>query len=180
MASARRCDGCRQDDETGTTITFLPDLDVFEEIEFDDKIRRGVCREMAFHDEDTALSASSTSARKAGKRSSTSKAASATSSPTRTRRRTRSTSTSSTSRASRTPQAQVEIAMQWNASYVESIFSFANNINTHEGGSHLSGFRAALTGTLNRYAKQAGLLKDKEDDKLEGEDVREGPLPSSP
>jgi DNA gyrase subunit B len=67
----------------------------------------------------------------------------------------------------------VEVAMQWNTSYVESIFSFANNINTHEGGSHLSGFRSALTGTLNRYARAANLLKEKEDN-LEGEDVREG------
>ena len=63
--------------------------------------------------------------------------------------------------------------MQWNASYQESIFSFANNINTHEGGSHLSGFRAALTRTLNAYARNKGLLKEK-DDNLAGEDVREG------
>jgi len=67
----------------------------------------------------------------------------------------------------------VEIAMQWNNSYVESVFSFANNINTTEGGAHLSGFKAALTGTLNRYARDKGLLKEKEDN-LEGEDVREG------
>jgi DNA gyrase subunit B len=67
----------------------------------------------------------------------------------------------------------VEIAMQWNNSYVDSVYSFANNINTHEGGTHLSGFRAALTGTLNRYARDKGLLKEKEDN-LEGEDVREG------
>ena len=67
----------------------------------------------------------------------------------------------------------VEIAMQWNSSYVESIFSFANNLNTHEGGTHLSGFKAALTGTLNKYARDKGLLKDKEEN-LEGEDVREG------
>jgi DNA gyrase subunit B len=69
--------------------------------------------------------------------------------------------------------AQVEVAMQWNASYVESVFSFANNINTHEGGSHLTGFKSALTATLNRYAREKGLLKEKEDN-LEGEDVREG------
>ena len=68
---------------------------------------------------------------------------------------------------------QVEVAMQWNASYVDSVFSFANNINTHEGGTHLSGFKAALTGTLNRYARDKGLLKEKEEN-LEGEDVREG------
>ncbi len=68
---------------------------------------------------------------------------------------------------------QVEVAMQWNSSYQESIFSFANNINTHEGGSHLSGFRAALTRTLNAYARGKGLLKEK-DPNLGGEDVREG------
>ncbi len=70
-------------------------------------------------------------------------------------------------------EGQVEVAMQWNASYQESIFSFANNINTHEGGSHLSGFRSALTRTLNAYARGKGLLKEK-DDNLGGEDVREG------
>ncbi|MFQ5425815.1 MAG: toprim domain-containing protein, partial [Gaiellales bacterium] len=69
--------------------------------------------------------------------------------------------------------SHVEVAMQWNSSYVESVFSFANNINTQEGGSHLSGFKGALTGTLNRYARDKGLLKEKEDN-LDGEDVREG------
>jgi DNA gyrase subunit B len=67
----------------------------------------------------------------------------------------------------------VEVAMQWNGSYVESVFSFANNINTTEGGAHLSGFKGALTGTLNKYARDKGLLKEKEEN-LEGEDVREG------
>jgi DNA gyrase subunit B len=70
-------------------------------------------------------------------------------------------------------EGAVEVAMQWNSSYQESIFSFANNINTHEGGSHLSGFRSALTRTLNRYARDKGHLKEK-DDNLSGEDVREG------
>src|SRR5204863_1576221 len=70
-------------------------------------------------------------------------------------------------------EGAVEVAMQWNATYQESVFSFANNINTHEGGSHLSGFRAALTRTLNAYARQKGLLKEK-DENLTGDDVREG------
>jgi DNA gyrase subunit B len=70
-------------------------------------------------------------------------------------------------------EGMVEIALQWNSSYQESIFSFANNINTHEGGSHMSGFRSALTRTLNKYARDKGLLKEK-DDNLSGEDVREG------
>src|SRR5436309_1239164 len=68
---------------------------------------------------------------------------------------------------------EVEVAMQWNTSYQETLLSFANNINTHEGGSHLSGFRSALTRTLNVYAREKGLLKEKEDN-LQGEDVREG------
>ncbi|MGZ4290195.1 MAG: DNA topoisomerase (ATP-hydrolyzing) subunit B [Gaiellaceae bacterium] len=70
-------------------------------------------------------------------------------------------------------KGEVEVAMQWNSSYQESVFSFANNINTHEGGSHMSGFRSALTSTLNKYARDKGLLKEKELN-LEGEDVREG------
>jgi len=68
--------------------------------------------------------------------------------------------------------SSVEVAMQWNNSYQESVFTFANNINTVEGGSHLSGFRSALTRTLNDKAQELKLLK--KDEKLEGEDVREG------
>jgi DNA gyrase subunit B len=70
-------------------------------------------------------------------------------------------------------QGAVEVAMQWTTKYVESVFSFANNINTHEGGTHLSGFNGALTRTVNAYARKEGLLKEKEDN-LEGDDVREG------
>jgi DNA gyrase subunit B len=75
--------------------------------------------------------------------------------------------------ATGTEQGEVEVAMQWNSSYQESVSSFANNVNTHEGGSHMSGFRSALTATINKYARDKGLLKEK-DDNLEGEDVREG------
>ena len=75
--------------------------------------------------------------------------------------------------AGESDEGAVEVAMQWNSSYQESVFSFANNINTHEGGSHLSGFRSALTGALNKYARDKGELKEK-DENLTGEDVREG------
>ncbi len=67
----------------------------------------------------------------------------------------------------------VEIAMQWNASYSESVHTFANTISTAEGGTHEEGFRAALTWIVNRYAREQKLLRDK-DDNLTGEDVREG------
>ncbi len=66
-----------------------------------------------------------------------------------------------------------ELAFQYNDSYIEQVFSFANNINTHEGGTHLVGFKAALTRTVNNYALSIGLLKSG-DEALSGEDVREG------
>ena len=67
----------------------------------------------------------------------------------------------------------IEIALQWNDGYTESIFSFANSINTIEGGTHLIGFKSALTRTINSYAVESGLLK-KDEENLQGEDVREG------
>jgi DNA gyrase subunit B len=66
-----------------------------------------------------------------------------------------------------------EVAMQWNSSYNDAVSTFANTINTHEGGTHEEGFRAALTSTINRYARASGLLKEK-DPNLSGDDVREG------
>lgn len=66
-----------------------------------------------------------------------------------------------------------EIAMQWNTQYSEGVYSFANAIHTHEGGTHEEGFRAALTSLVNRYARDKKLLREK-DDNLTGEDVREG------
>ncbi|MEU6677091.1 DNA topoisomerase (ATP-hydrolyzing) subunit B [Streptomyces sp. NPDC046925] len=66
-----------------------------------------------------------------------------------------------------------EIAMQWNSQYTEGVYSFANTIHTHEGGTHEEGFRAALTGLVNRYARDKKLLREK-DDNLTGEDIREG------
>ncbi|PSJ28690.1 DNA topoisomerase (ATP-hydrolyzing) subunit B [Streptosporangium nondiastaticum] len=67
----------------------------------------------------------------------------------------------------------VEIAMQWNTQYTEGVYSFANTIHTHEGGTHEEGFRAALTGLINRYARDKKLLREK-DDNLTGDDIREG------
>ncbi|MGH3588626.1 MAG: toprim domain-containing protein, partial [Pseudonocardia sp.] len=67
----------------------------------------------------------------------------------------------------------VEVAMQWNSGYTESVYTFANTINTHEGGTHEEGFRSALTTTVNRYARDKKLLKEK-DPALSGDDIREG------
>src|SRR5690606_13274903 len=66
-----------------------------------------------------------------------------------------------------------EVAMQWTTSYSESVHTYANTINTHEGGTHEEGFRAALTTLVNRYAREKNILRDK-DENLSGDDVREG------
>jgi DNA gyrase subunit B len=71
------------------------------------------------------------------------------------------------------PGHQIEVAMQWNSGYSESVYTFANTINTHEGGTHEEGFRSALTTTVNRYARDKKLLKEK-DPALSGDDIREG------
>ncbi|HZA20379.1 MAG TPA: DNA gyrase subunit B, partial [Actinomycetota bacterium] len=78
-----------------------------------------------------------------------------------------------TSFEAKADQHEVEIAMQWTNSFNESVFTFANNINTHEGGMHEEGFRRALTRVITRYARDKGILKEK-DDALIGEDCREG------
>src|SRR4029079_14587337 len=67
----------------------------------------------------------------------------------------------------------LEVAMQWNNTYAESVYTFANTINTHEGGTHEEGFRAALTTVVNKFARDQKILKEK-DDNLTGDDVREG------
>jgi DNA gyrase subunit B len=70
-------------------------------------------------------------------------------------------------------EGTVEVSMQWNSGYSETVLAFANNINTHEGGTHLDGFKNALTRTVNEYSRRNGILKEK-DDNLSGEDIREG------
>jgi DNA gyrase subunit B len=73
----------------------------------------------------------------------------------------------------RVGETRIEVALQYNDSFAESVYTFANNINTVDGGTHLSGFRSALTRSLNDYARKVGMLKDS-DANLSGDDVREG------
>ena len=71
------------------------------------------------------------------------------------------------------PKMSLEVAMQWNTSFNESVHTFANTINTHEGGTHEEGFRAALTNTVNKWGETWGMIKKKED-RVSGDDIREG------
>jgi DNA gyrase subunit B len=162
--------------ESGTTITFLPDLEIFDELEWDEDVFVQRLRETAFLtkglrivlvDEREGEERHEFYA-EGGIRDFVAYVNDA-----KDPVHKHIVYFEGTSNGGSDEEAAVEVAMQWNTSYVESVFSFANNINTHEGGSHLSGFKAALTRTLNDYARRNGLLKEKEEN-LEGEDVREG------
>jgi DNA gyrase subunit B len=158
-------------DAHGTKITFLPDLEVFEEIEFDFQTLAERLRETAFLTRGLKIEL-------IDERGQTNSVSFQYDGGIEDFVRYLNENKDELHRKviyfeGSEDEGQVEVAMQWNSSYQESIFSFANNINTHEGGTHLSGFRAALTRTVNAYARNKGLLKEK-DDNLAGEDVREG------
>ena len=163
-------------DQTGTSITFLPDSEIFETLEFEYNVLEERLRETSFLTR--GLSVTLTDERaldEDGKaRTVTFQYEGGISDFVRYLNESREVIHKKVATfEGEGTEGSVEVAMQWNGTYQESIFSFANNINTHEGGSHLSGFRSALTRTLNRYARDKGLLKEK-DDNLSGEDVREG------
>jgi DNA gyrase subunit B len=160
-------------DRHGTSITFLPDLEIFETIDYDRTVLEQRFREMAFLTKGLAIDFTDERGEtfhelyqydggivdfvkylhSQGTRDALHKKV--------------------VYLEEEGDVGAVEVAMQWNTSYQETLLSFANNINTHEGGSHLSGFRSALTRTVNVYAREKGLLKEKEEN-LQGEDVREG------
>jgi len=156
--------------DTGTTISFLPDPDIFEEPDFDFETlsqrlretafltkglvvrlvdRRGEGREVEYHYEGGIQDF------------------------VRHLNESRDPVHRDVVYLEQEGEASLEVALQWTAAYSESVYTFANNINTHEGGSHLTGFRTALTRTLNDYARAKGFLKEK-DENLEGPDTREG------
>lgn len=158
-------------ENTGTTITFKPDTEIFTEItEYDYDILQSRIRELAFLNKgieiqltDERLELSNTFKYDGG-------------------------IVSYVEYLNRTKQAvheppiyiegerdkiQAEVALQYNDSYTENIYSFANNINTHEGGTHEAGFKSALTRILNDYARKSNAIKDS-DSNLTGDDVREG------
>ncbi|MGP3533572.1 DNA topoisomerase (ATP-hydrolyzing) subunit B [Microbacterium sp. RD1] len=177
-------------DDTGTTITFWPDEDIFDTVDFDYETLRTRFQQMAFLNKglridlrDERPQAISVEAGEDGKET-----------PHHPRdsflyerglvdyveylnkvRRSDVVNDEIIDFESEDTDRHIalEMAMQWTTSYSENVFTFANTINTHEGGTHEEGFRAALTTLVNRYARANNLLKDK-DDNLTGEDVREG------
>jgi DNA gyrase subunit B len=158
-------------DGHGTEITFLPDLEIFEEIEYDFATLAERMRETAFLTR--GLKISLTDERGEGQSVEFQYDGGIEDFVIHLNENKEVINKKPIFFEGEKNDGEVEVAMQWNNSYQESIFSFANNINTHEGGTHLSGFRGALTRTLNAYARGKGLLKEK-DDNLAGEDVREG------
>ena len=158
-------------DRTGTTISFLPDKEVFEEVDFAADTLAQRLRETAFLTRglriklvDERAEGTTIEFHYEGGIRDFVEYVNAAKDPVHKR---------IVYFEGESDQGAVEVAMQWNSSYQDSVYTFANNINTHEGGTHLSGFKAALTGTLNRVARQMTLLKEKEEN-LDGEDVREG------
>ena len=158
--------------KTGTKITFLPDKTVFEELDFSFDTIRQRMREMAFLNKDLKIDLidervephEMVEYKYSGGITDFIKHLNSTKEPLHKKVIYFESSDGG---------SQVEVAMQYNTRYIESVFTFANNINTHEGGTHLSGFRSALTRTINDYARKKGLLKEKEEN-LSGEDIREG------
>jgi DNA gyrase subunit B len=156
---------------TGTTVSFMPDPDVFEEVDFDFRVLSQRLRETAFLTKNLRIRL--LDERAEGEEVVFQYAGGIRDFVSYINRDKDAIHRTVIFFDNETPDGQAEVAMQWNTGYNEAIFTFANNINTTEGGSHLTGFRAALTKTVNDYARQKGLLKEKEEN-LQGEDVREG------
>jgi DNA gyrase subunit B len=163
--------GKAEQGDTGTTIMFLPDAEIFEEVEFSAETLQQRLRETAFLTR--GLRIVLTDERAGGETVEFHYEGGIRDFVAHVNSTKDGIHKSIVYFEGENDQGNVEVAMQWNASYQESVYTFANNINTHEGGSHLSGFNAALTRTLNKVARDMGLLKEKEDN-LEGDDVREG------
>ena len=159
------------DGVTGTTITFLPDAEIFESLDFDFHTLEERLRETAFLTR--GLKITIVDERGEGHSAEFQYEGGIEDFVSYLNENKETVHRKVIFFAGEGEEGAAEVALQWNFSYQDSIHSFANNINTREGGSHMSGFRSALTRTLNRYAREKGLLKEKEDN-LSGEDVREG------
>jgi len=158
-------------DKQGTTVKFRPDAGIFEDVSFRFDILASRLRELAFLNRGVRIVLEDE--RDAGRRQEFHYEGGIVSFVEHLSRSKTPINANVIYLTGSRSSVEMEIAMQWNEGYAENVYSFANNINTIEGGTHLSGFRAALTRTINNYAVANGMLK-KGEDGLEGEDVREG------
>ncbi|CAN5228947.1 DNA topoisomerase (ATP-hydrolyzing) subunit B [soil metagenome] len=174
-------------DETGTTITFWPDDEIFETVDFDYDTLRTRFQQMAFLNKGLQIVLTDERA----DAEATDEDRSVTHGRTdvflyerglvdyveflNSAKKTEVVHEEVISFESEDTERKIalEVAMQWTNSYSESVFTYANTINTHEGGTHEEGFRAALTTLVNKYAREKGIIKEK-DENLTGDDVREG------
>ena len=157
---------------TGTKITFWPDADIFETTEFSWEIIASHMRETAFLNKNLRITL--TDERELEPRQQEFRYAGGIVDFVKYLNQKRETIHSKPIYfEAEGVGGAVEVAMGWNSSYSDTVLAFANNINTHEGGTHLEGFKNALTRTINDYARRQGILKEK-DDNLSGEDIREG------
>ena len=158
-------------DHTGTKITFMPDSEIFETTEWDYERLRNRLREVAYLNKGIIINLKDD--RDSRQRSETFCYEGGLAEFVDNFNRNRVTIFPQPLYIDKSvPEGEIEIAMQFNDSYVEVVHAYANNINTEEGGAHLDGFKAALTKVINDYGHKANLLKDSE--KLSGDDVREG------
>ena len=155
----------------GSTVTFWPDPDIFEETEFRFETLSNRMREMAFLN--AGLRITLTDERDEGKSEVYEYAGGIRDFVAHINASKEPVHPQIVYFEGKANSHFVEVAMQWNSSYNDAVSTFANTINTHEGGTHEEGFRAALTTTINRYARNSALLKEK-DPNLSGDDVREG------
>jgi DNA gyrase subunit B len=163
---------CGKAKGTGTTITFWPDDTIFETTDFSFDTLATHMRETAFLNKNLKIVL--TDARELEPRKEEFRYAGGIQDFVRYLNGTKETVHSKVIYFEQeAAEGTVEVAMQWNTGYSETVLSFANNINTHEGGTHLEGFKNALTRTINDYARRQSILKEK-DDNLSGEDIREG------
>ena len=164
--------------ESGTSITFLANDKIFDEVNYNFDILADRMRELAFLNAGVRITVSDERAESPDVRSFCYEGGIVNFVKHLNRKKTVLHEepvyiTASRNEPEKQEVATVEVALQYNDDYNENVFTFANNINTGEGGSHLVGFRSALTRVLNDYARKYKILKDN-DDALKGEDIREG------
>ena len=164
-------------DQTGTTITFWPSAEVFETTEFDYETLRTRFQQMAFLNKGLHIALTDERSDAAGRHDEFQYDNGLMDyvSHLNSSKKTETIHDEIISFEKEDTEATIalEVAMQWTEGYAESVHTYANTINTHEGGTHEEGFRSALTSLINRYARGANLLREK-DENLTGDDVREG------